>query len=316
MEATAIKNTQNSIMTKGKKKKIFTKVNIMLYLMFLPVIVYYVIWAYVPMPGIILAFMDFRTGGFKGWVGLDNFRFIFNLPYFWEAFGNTWIYIGLRYLIGFPSPIILALLLNELRLKFFKKSVQTITTLPHFLSWVVISGIWITMLSPTGGYINAIRQAIGLEPYFYIAESSTFPFTFQLIATWKEVGYSSIIYLAALASIDPEMYESAILDGAGRLRQTWYITLPGLKSTILILFVLSFTGILNLMEPLYVFQNPANIKTSEVLDTYTFKVGLIQARYSIASAMGLFKSTVGLFFTLMANFLSKKLTEDGRGIIF
>ena len=312
---TGILNNQTSI-TIRKKRIIFTKTNITLYLMFLPVIIYYVIWSYIPMPGIVLAFADFRTGGFKSWVGFDNFRFIFNLPYFWQAFANTWIYIALRYIIGFPSPIILALLLNELRAKAFKKTVQTITTLPHFLSWVVISGIWITMLSPKTGYINSIMQLFGLKPYFYMAESSTFPLTFQCISIWKEVGYSSIIYLAALSSIDPEMYESAVLDGAGRIKQTWYITLPGIKNTVLVLFVLSFAGILNLMEPLYVFQNPANIRTSEVLDTYTFKVGLIQARYSIATAMGLFKSSVGLFFTIMANFFSKKLTEDGKGIIF
>lgn len=312
----ATNNSITSSLNIKKKRKIFTKVNIMLYLMFLPVIIYYIIWAYIPMPGIALAFADYRTGGFRRWVGFDNFRFIFNLPYFWEAFRNTWIYIALRYFIGFPAPIIFALLLNELRVKVFKKVVQTITTLPHFLSWVIISGIWITLLSPTSGLINAIRESIGLETYFYVAEYRTFPFTYQLIAEWKGIGYSSIIYLAALASIDPEMYESAILDGAGRLRQTWYITLPGLKTTILVLFVLSFRGILNLFEPLYVFQNTANIKTTEVLDTYTFKIGLIQARYSIATAMGFFKSTVGLVFTLAANYFSKKVTEDGRGILF
>ena len=164
---TGILNNQTSI-TIRKKRIIFTKTNITLYLMFLPVIIYYVIWSYIPMPGIVLAFADFRTGGFKSWVGFDNFRFIFNLPYFWQAFANTWIYIALRYIIGFPSPIILALLLNELRAKAFKKTVQTITTLPHFLSWVVISGIWITMLSPKTGYINSIMQLFGLKPYFYM----------------------------------------------------------------------------------------------------------------------------------------------------
>ncbi|NLC67331.1 MAG: sugar ABC transporter permease [Clostridiaceae bacterium] len=302
--------------SKKKKRRIFTSANIMLYLMFLPVVIYYIIWAYVPMPGIALAFADFRTGGFKRWVGLENFEFIFSLPFFWKAFANTWIYIGLRYLIGFPAPIIFAILLNELRQQKFKKTVQTISTLPHFLSWVIVSGIWITLLSPSAGFINALRHAIGLEPYFYVAEFRTFPLTFQVISEWKGIGYSSIIYLAALAAIDPEMYESAVLDGAGRLRQIWYITLPGLKPTILVLFVLSFRGILNLFEPLYVFQNSANIKTTEVLDTYIYKVGLVQARYSVSTAMGLFKSTVGLFFTLLANYFSKKVTEDGRGILF
>ena len=318
MDASTNTITKNSIGVKNKKKKkkIFTKENTLLYIMFAPLAIYYIIWAYIPMPGIILAFADYRTGGFMGWVGLDNFRFIFNLPYFWEAFKNTWIYIGLRYLIDFPAPIIFALLLNELRVMRFKKTVQTLTTLPHFLSWVIISGIWITMLSPQSGYVNALRVALGMEPYFYVAEANTFPFTFQLIATWKEVGFSSIIYLAALASIDPDLYESAVLDGAGRLKQTLYITLPGIKTTIVVLFVLSFRGILNLFEPLYVFQNSANLKTTEVLDTYTFKVGLVQARYSIATAMGLFKSTISLVFTIAANYFSKKVTEDGRGILF
>jgi len=317
MDIAAIRIKQNNLpQDLRKKRKIFTRTNTLLYLMFLPVIIQYIIWVYVPMPGILLSFTDFRTSGFKGWVGLDNFKFIFNLPFFWQSFANTWIYIFLRYIIGFPAPIIFALLLNEFRAKYFKKTVQTVTTLPHFLSWVVISGIWITMLSPVNGYINNIVKAIGLEPYFFMAEAGTFPLTFQAISLWKEIGYSAIIYIAALASIDPDLYESAVLDGAGKLKQTWYITLPGLKTTVMVLFVLSFTGILNLMEPLYVFQNPANIRTSEVLDTYIFKVGVVDARYSIATAMGLFKSLIGLLFTILANELSKKVTEDGRGIVF
>ncbi|NSW90704.1 MAG: sugar ABC transporter permease [Firmicutes bacterium] len=298
-----------------KKKRIFSKRNITLYLMILPVVVWYIIFAYVPMPGIAIAFADFKVSGFKGWVGFDNFKFIFNLKFFWQSFFNTWVFVIYNYIFGFPAPIILALLLNELRHKYFKKFIQTISTLPNFISWVVVSGMWITLLSPSTGYVNYIIKALGGEPVYFLSKASMFPALFTFIRIWKGIGYSSIIYLAAIAGIDPELYESASIDGATRLQQSWHITLPGIKYTVLVIFVLSFTGVLNLFEPIYVLKNPMIESTAEVLDTYIYSMGVVQARYPLATAMGLFKATISLALVLLSNFLSKKLTEDNRSIL-
>jgi putative aldouronate transport system permease protein len=297
------------------KRKIFTKTNTTLYLMFLPIIIFYIVFSYIPMAGIALAFSDFRISGFKGWVGLDNFSFLFHLSNFWQAFRNTWVLIILNYIFGFPAPIILALLINEIRINRFKKMAQTVSALPHFISWVVISGIWISLLSPSTGYINYIIRIFGGEPIYFLSHDYLFPPLLTIIRIWKEIGYSAIIYIAALASIDISLYEAAKIDGAGRWKQTLYITLPGIKETILIVFVLSFTGVMNMFEPAYVFRNPMILGTAEVLDTYTYYIGVVQARYPIGVAIGLFKSVIALGLVILTNVLSKKLTENGQSII-
>jgi len=312
---TTAKYVQTDIHFKKKKKKI-TKTEIVLYLMIAPAVILYFIFHYVPLPGISLAFADFRVGGFKGWVGLDNFRYAFNLNFFWQSFINTWRFELLDYIFGFPAPIIFALLLNELRAQRFKKVVQTISTLPHFISWVVIGGIFISIFSPSTGYVNSIIKFFGGEPIYFLSKPRLFPFLFTFMRIWKGVGYGSIIYLAALSGIDPELYESAVLDGASRWKQTIYITLPGIKPTILLMFVLSFAGAMGgLFEPMYVLKNPMIAETAEVLDTYTYEVGLVKARYSLSTAIGLFKSTISLALILATNFLSKYLTEDGKSIL-
>lgn len=308
-------NTAQPIIQKKKNKKILTKRNITLYLMILPGILSYTIFHYIPLPGILIAFTDYRISGFQKWVGFDNFRYIFNLDFFWDAFLNTWIFVIYEYLFLLPAPIILALLLNEIRVKKYKKMVQTVSTLPHFVSWVVIGGIWVTLLSPSSGYINQIIKFFGGEPIYFLSKAKLFPALFTYLRMWKGVGYSSIIYLAALAGIDQELYEAAAIDGAGRLRQTIHITLPGLKTTIMVLFVLSFAGVLNLFEPIYVLKNPMIQSTAEVIDTYTYSMGVVKAKYSIATAIGVFKSTISLVLVLLTNYLSKKLTEDGKSII-
>jgi putative aldouronate transport system permease protein len=297
------------------RRRIFTPTNVTLYLMFLPIALYFVLFHYVPMAGILIAFSDFRISGFKGWVGFDNFKFIFNLPFFWQAFGNTWRIILLRYLFVFPAPIILALLLNELRLPRFKKSVQTISTLPYFISWVVIAGIFTNILSPSTGYVNDIIKALGGKPIFFFSKKVLFPYLYTGIDIWKNVGYSTIIYLAALAGINSELYESAVIDGAGRFRQMLSITLPGIKMTILVVLVLSFSGVLNLFEPIYVLRNEMVMQTAEVIDTYTYNIGIVQARYPLATAVGLFKSTISLVLVLLSNLASRSLTEERTSIL-
>ncbi len=283
--------------------------------MFAAPFIYYIVFHYLPMVGVLMAFADYRPSGFRKWVGFDNFKFLFNLLYFWKAFRNTWYIVLLRYLFVFPAPIVLVLFLNEVRAPGFKKTVQTITVLPHFLTWVVIAGIWITLLSPTRGYINEIIKAFGGKPIFFFAKPALFPWLFTGIRIWKEVGYAAIIYLAALAGVNPELYESAVIDGANRWQQTMTITIPSIKQVILVLFVLSFTNVLNLFEPIFVLKNPMIESTAEVLDTYVYTIGVVQARWPLATAMGLFKSTISLFFVIGANALSKRFTEDRQGII-
>ncbi len=309
------KGTKIHIPLKNSKKRIFSKRNIILYLMIAPAVLSYLVFHYIPLPGILIAFTDFRVSGFQGWVGLENFRFIFKLNYFWQAFLNTWVFVFYQYLFIFPAPILLALMLNELRLKYFKKAIQTVSTLPHFISWVVIAGLWITLLSPSTGFINEIIKAFGGEPVYFLSKPGLFPPLFTGIRIWKEVGYSAIIYLAALSGVDQELYEAAVIDGAGRLRQTWHITLPGIKGTVLVLLVLSFAGVLGLFEPIYVMKNPMIASSAEVLDTYTYDVGIVKAKYSVATAIGLFKSTISLVLVLLSNFLSKRLTEDHKSIL-
>jgi putative aldouronate transport system permease protein len=300
---------------KRKRNRIFTKTNIILYLMILPIVIYYVIFSYIPMAGVAIAFADFRISGFKAWVGFENFRKLFSLTFFWQSFWNTWIYVLFNYLLSFPAPIILALLLNEVRSNKFKKLIQTLSCLPNFVSWVVIAGIFISLLSPSTGYINTIIKAFGGQPIYFLSKPEMFPMLLTIIRIWKGVGYSTIIYLAALAAIDEELYEAAVIDGANRWKQTLHITLPGIKTTILVVLVLSFSGVLNLFEPVYVFQNPMISSTAEVLDTYTYKTGIVQGRYAMATAIGLFKSAIAFVLVIITNILSKKLTDDGKSII-
>ncbi len=300
----------------GKKKggRLGTT-NIVLTLMVLPAVILLTIFHYLPLPGVAIAFAKYNIGGFQEWVGFENFQYIFKLNNFWRAFLNNWMYVALNYVFIFPSSIILAILFNEVRIRPYKKFVQTISTLPHFLSWAVVGGIWMLLLSPSNGYINQIIEALGGEPIYFFANNTTFPLLYTVIAIWKSVGYNSIIYLAALSGIGLELYEAAAIDGAGRWKQTLHITLPGLKPTILVMFVLSFASILNLFEPLYVLSNAMVRESSMVLDTYIFQSGIMQGRYDISTAMGLFKSTISLVLVLASNFLSKRLTEDGQSIL-
>lgn len=312
---TASKKENEALILPKKKKRIFTTTNIILYAMLLPIIVYYITFHYIPMVGVVIAFADFRISGFKSWVGFDNFRKIFELPFFWQAFRNTWIYVIFNYLLAFPAPIILALLLNEIRLRRYKKLIQTLSCLPNFISWAVVAGVFISLLSPVTGYINNIIAFFGGEPIYFLSKPEIFPELLTAIRIWKGIGYSAIVYMAALAGIDMELYEAAVIDGANRWKQTIHITMPGIKTTILVVLVLSFSGVLNLFEPVYVFQNPMISSTAEVLDTYTYKTGIVQGRYAMATAMGLFKSAISLALVLLTNVLSKKLTDDGQTIL-
>ncbi len=313
MKGNGVNKTERKL--SSRRKKIFTRNNIILYLMILPVFLQYLIFTYIPMAGIAIAFTDFTAGGFQGWVGLKHFKYLFNLPFFWTSLRNTISFISINYLIAFPAPIILALMLNEVRRGWFKKFVQTVTIMPHFISWIVVSGIFLALLSPNSGYVNEIIKLFGGTPVYFMGESEWFQLIVSFVRVWKGVGYSTIIYLAALSSVDQELYEATVVDGANRWKQTWYITLPAIKPVILVVFVLSFAGVLNLFEPVFVFLNDMVRSTGEVLDTYVYKVGIQNGKYPIATAMGLFKSVIAFVLVVITNLLSKKLTEDGRSVI-
>jgi putative aldouronate transport system permease protein len=297
------------------KEKFFNRKSTPLYLMILPALVLTFMFKYVTITGRLIAFADYRVSGFQGWVGLAHFRFIFALDYFWQAFINHWRFIIIGYIFVFPAPIVLALLLNEIHSLPLKKSVQTLTVLPHFINWVVIGGIFINILSPRFGYVNDVIRVFGGKPIYFLSLPNLFPWMLTFFRIWKNVGYSAIIYLAALAGVDSELYESAVIDGAGRWRQTLAVTLPAIAPTILVLFVLSFANVFGgLFEPILVLKNPMINSTAEILDTYVYEVGLQRSRFGIGAAAGLFKATIGITLLLSVNYLSKKLTPEGRGI--
>lgn len=310
-----IQTGYSSTVKKGKGR-IFSRKNAPLYLMIAPALILTFMFIYIPLPGKLIAFTDWRISGFQRWVGLENFRFLLQLDYFWQAFVNQWRLILLSYLFGFPAPIILALLLNELRVKSFKKTVQTLTTVPNFINWVVIGGIFINLLSPRYGYVNDLIRVFGGEPIYFMSKAGLYPFLFTFFRIWKTAGYSSIIYLAALSGIDTELYEAAVIDGAGRWKQTVYVTLPGIAPTIIILFVLSMANVFaGMFEPSLILKNAMITSTAEIMDTYIYEVGLVRAKYSLGAAAGLFKTSIGLVLLFTANWLSKKVTQDGRSIL-
>lgn len=285
-----------------------------LYFISLPGIIYFIIFKYVPLLGSVIAFQDYNMfQGFTGskWVGLEHFQRMFAHNDFLNILKNT-ILLGLYDLIiAFPAPIVLALLLNELRLVLYKRVLQTVVYMPHFLSWVIVAGIGVGVLSPSTGIVNQFIQWLGHEPIYFLGEESYIRSVLIGSGIWRDSGYGTIIYLAALAGINPDLYEAAEVDGANRWRQTISITLPSLLPTIMILFLLHIGKFLDLgFERVYVFLNPLNQNNGEILDTYIYKVGLQGQQYSYTTAVGLFKSLVGLVLIVIGNVFSKKTTGE------
>jgi putative aldouronate transport system permease protein len=275
-------------------------------------VIWMIIFNYIPMYGITIAFKKFniiKPISAAPWVGLQYFKEFFADESFWLVFKNT---IGLSFfklIITFPLPIIFALLLNELTSIKFKKFVQTVSYLPHFLSWVILGGIMMTWLSDIG-IINDILLKLNLikEPITYLAEPKYFWGIAIISDIWKELGWSAIIYLAAIAGVDPEMYEAATIDGAGRFRKMLNITLPCIKGTIAILFILAVSGLLNSnFDQIMVLGNQLNASSSDVIDVYVYRMGIRSGRYSYATAVGLFKSVIAFILLFSANKVSKKL---------
>jgi putative aldouronate transport system permease protein len=286
--------------------------------MVIPGVIWMIVFNYLPMGGIVMAFKNFRLSYksiFQGaWLGFDNFSEFFKDDYFFITMVNTLGISALRLLIGFPLPILFALLLNELRNMRFKKIVQTVSYLPHFLSWVVLGGIMITWLSKSG-VINDALVGLGLmkEPVSFLGKPSYFWGLALISDTWKELGWSAIIYLAAIASVDQEMYEAATVDGASRFKKMWYITLPAIKGTIAILFILAVSGVLNSnFDQTFILKNSLNAERATVLDLHVFEIGITKGRFGYAAAIGLFKSVIGTILLVSANFVSKHL--QGRAL--
>jgi putative aldouronate transport system permease protein len=285
-----------------------------LYLISIPGLVYFLIFKYIPMGGSMIAFQNYNI--FKGitnspWVGLEHFQRMFAYPEFMNILKNTLLLGFYDLVIAFPVPIVLALLLSEIRSTGFKRVVQTVVYMPHFLSWVIVGGILIGLLSPSTGVVNHILGWFNMEPIYFLGENSYIRTILISSGIWKDSGWGTIIYLAAIAGINPDLYEAAEIDGAGRFRQVMSITIPAIVPTIVILFLLHIGRFMDFgFERVFVFLNPLNSQNGEILDTYVYRAGLIDRQYSYTTAIGLFKSLVGLLLIGTGNALSKRTTGE------
>ncbi|UYO34904.1 sugar ABC transporter permease [Bacillus zhangzhouensis] len=286
-----------------------------LYLMILPGLIYFIVFKYVPMWGLIIAFQDYQPFlGILGseWVGFKHFIRLFTEPTFFILLKNTLILFAMNVVIFFPIPILLALLLNEVRLALFKKFVQTMIYIPHFMSWVIVVSLSFVLLTVDGGLINELIAFFGGEKINFLLSQEWFRPMYILQVIWREAGWSTIIYLAAIIAVDPQLYEAAKMDGAGRLRQMWHITLPAIKSVIVVLLILKIGDTLELgFEHVYLLLNATNREVAEIFDTYVYTAGLKQGQFSYSTAVGLFKAAVGLILVMLANRLAKKFGEEG-----
>ena len=283
------------------------------YLLILPVLAYFIIFCYKPMYGLVIAFQDFRANlgiSRSQWVGFRNFRVFFNDPYFFRLFRNTLSISLLSILFGFPAPIILAILLNEIKNVTFKRTVQTITYMPYFISMVVVAGL-IKTYTTQGGIFSQIAIALGGTGKNFLMFPNYFYPIYVISDVWQHIGWNSIIYLAAITGIEQEQYEAAIIDGAGRFRRIISVTLPNLLPIIMVLFILRMGGILNVgFEKIILLYNPNIYSVADVISSFVYRRGIMEAAYSYATAVGLFNSVINIVFLVTANYLSRKFTES------
>lgn len=286
-----------------------------LYLMLVPFLLYYIVFRYKPLSGLVIAFQDYNIfRGIEGseWVGLKHFINFFKTPTVFRLFRNTLMLNIWNILFTFPAPIIFALLLNEVKNKSLKKSVQTLTYLPHFISSVVAAGIVLNLLAPDYGIITKLIEAITGKTYFFAAMPEAFRPTYIGLHLWKGLGFSSIVYMSALSGIDSQLYEAAAIDGASKLRRIWHITLPGIMPTISTLLIMKIGTLLQSgAETILLLYQPATYEVSDVIGTYVYRAGLTEGNYSFSTAVSLFNSFFDIIFVIIANTLSKKLTEVG-----
>ena len=287
----------------------------MLYLFILPCFIWLIVFCYVPMGGIVLAFKNYKFNlGIYGspWAGMKWFREFINSPEFWITIKNTLRITLLKLVICFPAPILLALLLNEVRNAKFKRIVQTVSYLPNFVSWVVVIQLMRALFTPYGGIVNEIRKAMGYEAVFIMGLKSAFLPMVVLSDLWKNIGWSSIVYMAAITSVDQQLYEAAVIDGANHVQQVWHITLPGIMQIIGIMFIMAVGGLLNAgYDQILLLQQPANTQISQVLDTYVLQTGIKYGKFEYATAIGLFKSLFSLVMVVVTNYLAQRFGEVG-----
>jgi len=282
-----------------------------LHLLLLPAVILTLIFAYVPMAGIVIAFQKFIPArGFIGsqeWTGLKNFEYILSMPNIFPVLRNTLIIAIGKIMLGTIVPITVSLLLNEVRSRFFKRSVQTMIYFPYFLSWVVFAGILVDILSPSSGIFNDLLEFLGIGRSFFLGDASLFQGTMIVTDTWKDFGFATVIYLASITSIDPTYYEAAAIDGAGRWKQTLHITLPGMKMIIVLLLVLNLGNVLNAgFDQIFNLYGPATYSTGDIIDTLVYRLGLIDFQYGPATAVGLFKSAVSCVLISASYFIAYK----------
>ena len=294
--------------------------NLPLHIMILPGMVFVFIFSYLPMLGLVMAFQNFsprKSFAASDFVGLANFTYAFNLPGFWQVVYNTLLISVLKIILAIIVPVLVALLLNALISTGFKRTVQTIIYFPHFLSWIILAGLFIDILSPSEGAVNGVLKFLGLNAVYFLGDKAWFPYTMVITDIWKGFGYGTIIYLAALTSINPDLYEAAEIDGAGGFKKTLYITLPSLTPVILLMLMLSLGGILNAggtvsasgssgFEQIYNLYSPQVYETGDILETLVFRLGLGGGQYSVASAVGLVKSVFTFVLMSLGYWLAKK----------
>jgi len=304
-----------SLAPKKKNLIYYLKKDWILYLMLLLPMVYFIIFKYIPMYGTIIAFKEYNPfqGVFKSeWIGFDAFKEIFGMSDFYKALKNTFMLNLFDLVMGFPAPIILAIIINEIKANWFKRTAQTLLYLPHFLSWVIIGGIVLQVFSPSTGIVPSLIKSMGFESIDFLTDKWNWLFTYVGVGIWQSAGWGMIIYLAAISGISPELYEAAEVDGAGRLRRIWHITLPALKPTIIVLLILNVGKIAMIgFDRPYIIGNAQVYDFSEVISTFVYKVGIQSYRYTIATAIGLFQSVVGMILIIITNFIARKSGEQG-----
>ncbi|QYR21746.1 ABC transporter permease subunit [Paenibacillus sp. sptzw28] len=290
------------------------KQNIPLLILFAPIVAFFIIFKYAPMAGLIIAFKNYTFyEGIWGsdWVGLRNFKQLFSNPQTISIIRNTVFLSCLNIVVGFPFPIILAIMLNEARRQWFKRVVQTLVYLPHFLSWVIVGGMVVTMFAQETGVVNHLVKMWTGEPYPFLYKEGSWIVIFVGSGIWKGAGWGAIIYLAALTAINPHLYEAASMDGASKWRQIWHVTLPGISSTIVVMFILTLGHVMEVgFDHVFMLQNSVVSNVSEVISIYIYRVGLQGAQFSLTTAMGLFESIIGLVLVLTANRVARRFGQS------
>lgn len=315
-DKTILSNSQSKKLYKKKKRRERNKKivqNWQLYVLILPAFLYFLIFKYFPMYGIQIAFKDFTPaeGIFNSaWIGFEHFTRFFESYYFWDLIKNTLGISVYELIVGFPLPIILALALNEAKDGLYKKSVQTITYAPHFISVVVLAGMFIAFLSPSTGIVNHIIEFFGFEPIAFMEDPKWFKTVFVSSGVWQNTGWGTIIYLAALSGVDPQLHEAAVVDGASRWQRIWYINIPTIVPTMVILLIMNVGQIMAMgFEKILLFQNNLNMESSNVIATFVYEAGLLDGQYSFATAVGLFNAVINFILLVVVNYFARKTSE-------